>query len=111
MHLSKVLAPLATGAELARELARGIKNGELRLFLQGQVAADGEVSAAEALVRWAHPQNGTLAPAAFIPLAHFRQHQSSTPSRARLRTNSRRCSWPVSSRPLAIDARDYRKPF
>lgn len=69
MHLAKVLPPLATGTELALDLARGIERGELRLFLQGQVAASGEVRAAEALVRWVHPQQGLLAPAAFIGLA------------------------------------------
>lgn len=69
MHLSKVLPPLASGPALAADLARGIRSGELRLFLQGQVDAGGAVSAAEALVRWAHPEHGILAPAAFIPVA------------------------------------------
>ncbi len=54
---------------LEQELRRGIEAGELRLYLQPQVDAQGQMAAAEALVRWAHPTRGLVSPALFIPLA------------------------------------------
>ena len=55
---------------LLAELATGIDEGELFLRYQPQIdARTGRVVAAEALVRWAHPTRGPLAPDAFIPLA------------------------------------------
>jgi diguanylate cyclase (GGDEF)-like protein len=55
---------------LRRDLARGIEDGELELHYQPKVAAvDGSVTGLEALLRWHHPQRGTLAPGAFLPLA------------------------------------------
>ena len=54
---------------LRRDLARGIEEGELELHYQPKVAAaDGSVTGLEALLRWHHPQRGTLAPGAFLPL-------------------------------------------
>ena len=56
--------------ELESDLRRAIDTGELRLYLQPKVdAASGTVTAAEALVRWQHPQRGMVAPGEFIPLA------------------------------------------
>jgi EAL domain-containing protein (putative c-di-GMP-specific phosphodiesterase class I) len=53
-----------------RDLARGIEAGELELHYQPKVAAaDGSVTGLEALLRWHHPERGTLAPALFVPLA------------------------------------------
>jgi len=54
---------------LEQELRHGIEQGELRLYLQPQVDAQGQTVSAEALVRWQHPQRGLLSPALFIPLA------------------------------------------
>lgn len=54
---------------LEQELRHGIEHGELRLYLQPQVDAQGQTVSAEALVRWQHPQRGLLSPALFIPLA------------------------------------------
>ena len=55
---------------LRRDLARGIEEGELELHYQPKVAAaDGAVTGLEALLRWHHPQRGTLAPGAFLALA------------------------------------------
>ncbi len=51
------------------ELRQGIPKGQLRLFLQSQVRADGTLAAAETLVRWQHPQHGLIQPGAFIPIA------------------------------------------
>jgi diguanylate cyclase (GGDEF)-like protein/PAS domain S-box-containing protein len=55
--------------ELERELRRAIDNNELRLYLQPQVNAEAHQVAAEALVRWEHPERGLVMPGAFIPLA------------------------------------------
>jgi diguanylate cyclase (GGDEF)-like protein len=57
---------LATQADLHRALERS----ELWVAYQPVVSlATGEVVAAEALVRWCHPERGSITPAEFIPLA------------------------------------------
>jgi EAL domain-containing protein (putative c-di-GMP-specific phosphodiesterase class I) len=38
------------------------------MFLQPQVRADGEITSAEALVRWRHPERGMIPPGEFIPV-------------------------------------------
>ncbi|MFN8022950.1 MAG: PAS domain S-box protein [Acidimicrobiales bacterium] len=49
-------------------LRRAIAQDELRLFVQPEVdLRDGRVVGVEALVRWQHPDEGLLAPAAFLP--------------------------------------------
>jgi diguanylate cyclase (GGDEF)-like protein len=58
--------------ELIGELRRAIEHDELVLHYQPKIdlAADaGAAVAAEALVRWQHPQRGLIPPAEFIPLA------------------------------------------
>ncbi|MFH0934082.1 MAG: EAL domain-containing protein, partial [Pseudomonadota bacterium] len=55
--------------DIERELRHGIESGELRLYLQPQVDAAGNIVGAEALLRWQHPQRGLLPPMAFIPIA------------------------------------------
>lgn len=52
-----------------RDLDAALTQGHLRLFYQPQVAQDGSIYGAEALVRWQHPQRGMVNPAEFIPLA------------------------------------------
>lgn len=55
---------------LLSDLRYALQNGELRLFLQPKVAtATGQVVAAEALIRWRHPQRGLVPPMEFIPFA------------------------------------------
>lgn len=58
---------------LEAELGRAIADGQMRLFFQPVVdvtsSAEAGVVGAEALLRWAHPRLGLLAPAAFLPLA------------------------------------------
>ena len=52
------------------ELRNAVAQGELRLFLQPKLSlATGRVVAAEALVRWQHPQRGLVPPMEFIPFA------------------------------------------
>ncbi|QNN46543.1 EAL domain-containing protein [Thermomonas brevis] len=53
---------------LGTELHRAVSEGEFVLFYQPQVRlSDGALVGAEALIRWLHPQQGLLSPAAFLP--------------------------------------------
>jgi len=68
-------------AELVADLRKGLAKGEFRLSYQPQVDRDGRLLGAEALLRWASPTRGAVAPDAFIavaeetglivPLGHF----------------------------------------
>ena len=52
------------------DLRRAVERGELIVHYQPIVAlATGHACAAEALVRWEHPDRGRIMPAEFIPLA------------------------------------------
>ena len=51
-------------------LSEAVQRGEFVLALQPQLSfATGEVSGAEALLRWNHPRDGMRMPATFIPIA------------------------------------------
>jgi predicted signal transduction protein with EAL and GGDEF domain len=55
---------------LELDLRKAFANGEFELFYQPLVNLNtGAVSGFEALLRWQHPERGTIAPAEFIPLA------------------------------------------
>jgi EAL domain-containing protein (putative c-di-GMP-specific phosphodiesterase class I) len=57
-------------AHLGAELREAIHSEQLFLMYQPIVSLDdGHLMGAEALVRWAHPVHGTLAPDMFIPVA------------------------------------------
>jgi diguanylate cyclase (GGDEF)-like protein len=57
-------------SDLRALLDAGDPDGELVLYYQPQVGVnDCQVRAAEALVRWNHPELGLLLPAAFLPVA------------------------------------------
>ena len=62
-------AAVATHAELAEEIRRGLKRLEFVLYYQPQIDCGGHCTGAEALVRWQHPTRGLVSPAEFIPLA------------------------------------------
>ncbi|GEM_PF-85114 len=52
------------------DLRHAIDHGELRLYLQPKVALNGwKGCAAEALLRWQHPERGLVPPMQFIPFA------------------------------------------
>ncbi|WP_377807141.1 EAL domain-containing protein [Azospirillum sp. A29] len=51
---------------LLQDLRKAVDAGDFTLFLQPQTSADGTLVAAEALIRWQHPQRGFVAPGAFI---------------------------------------------
>ena len=57
-------------AGLKRDLRGAAERGELRVDYQPMVAtADGQINGVEALLRWAHPVYGIVAPAIVVPLA------------------------------------------
>jgi diguanylate cyclase len=56
--------------DLLRDLRRALAEGQLHLLYQPKVhAPSGEITGAEALMRWEHPQRGLVAPTVFIPIA------------------------------------------
>lgn len=55
--------------KLEQALRVGIRENQLRLYIQSQVDVHDRVVSAEALVRWEHPEEGLISPATFIPLA------------------------------------------
>jgi diguanylate cyclase (GGDEF)-like protein len=57
-------------ARLLPGLPQALENGQVVAYFQPEVElSTGHVIAAEALVRWEHPDFGTLSPALFLPLA------------------------------------------
>lgn len=53
--------------EAKRRLAQAVGDGELRLHFQPKInSLTGDLAGAEALVRWQHPDEGLLRPAAFL---------------------------------------------
>jgi diguanylate cyclase len=56
--------------ELLRDLRRAVEQGELELYYQPKIDAhSGQITAAEALLRWHHPVRGLVLPSVFIPVA------------------------------------------
>lgn len=56
--------------KLENELRKAIERGELRVYYQPVFSLpDDYVAGMEALVRWEHPERGTMSPGEFIPLA------------------------------------------
>ncbi|HSQ72184.1 MAG TPA: bifunctional diguanylate cyclase/phosphodiesterase [Rubrivivax sp.] len=57
-------------AEMLQDLRHAMRRGELELYYQPKIDARSlQVTAAEALLRWKHPQRGMISPGVFIPLA------------------------------------------
>jgi diguanylate cyclase (GGDEF)-like protein/PAS domain S-box-containing protein len=62
-------AVASANAALASDLRTAWLEGQLQIEYQPQVGADGRMIGVEALLRWEHPDRGTVGPAAFIPTA------------------------------------------
>ncbi len=61
---------IAKRVGLENKLRNALEKGELLLHYQPKVdLRSGEIIAAEALVRWQHPEDGLISPAEFIPIA------------------------------------------
>jgi diguanylate cyclase (GGDEF)-like protein len=54
---------------LEKELRASIAEKRFEIFFQPQLDSDGQLTGAEALVRWLHPDKGLVLPADFIPVA------------------------------------------
>jgi diguanylate cyclase (GGDEF)-like protein len=68
VHGPELDAPAAE--DPATELERAIREGQLRVLYQPLIdLPTGQLTGAEALVRWEHPVDGTRLPDTFIPLA------------------------------------------
>jgi EAL domain-containing protein (putative c-di-GMP-specific phosphodiesterase class I) len=67
MHVMQ--ADVAAINALEADLRVALVEGQFVLHYQPQVASDGTVMGAEALVRWKHPRHGMIPPGDFIPLA------------------------------------------
>jgi diguanylate cyclase (GGDEF)-like protein len=56
--------------DLLRDLRRALANDEFELVYQPKIhAPSGQITGAEALLRWHHPQRGSISPVVFIPIA------------------------------------------
>jgi len=67
-------ASMVTGkrdeVELLRDLRHAIEQRQLELFYQPKIhAPSGQITGAEALLRWHHPHRGIISPLVFIPIA------------------------------------------
>nr|WP_244183102.1 EAL domain-containing protein [Halomonas songnenensis] len=61
-------AALLTSIHLERDLRRALALEQWQLYYQPQVDISGQVTGAEALLRWQHPERGLVSPGEFIPL-------------------------------------------
>ena len=67
---AQMVAGARDQVDLLRDLRRAVQQQELELHYQPKVhAPSGQVTGAEALMRWRHPQRGMVGPHVFIPLA------------------------------------------
>jgi diguanylate cyclase (GGDEF)-like protein/PAS domain S-box-containing protein len=62
-------AVVVARAAMEKDLRTGLQEQQFLLHYQPQVDALGEITGAEAFVRWQHPILGKVSPASFIPLA------------------------------------------
>lgn len=66
----RMLGDAREQAELLRDLRQAVAGQQLELVYQPKVhAPTGEITGAEALLRWHHPQRGMVSPMVFVPLA------------------------------------------
>jgi diguanylate cyclase (GGDEF)-like protein/PAS domain S-box-containing protein len=69
-HSEELDLQVSERVTLAAELRNALDRGEIEVYYQPQVELiNGRIVGMEALVRWHHPKQGILSPAAFIPVA------------------------------------------
>lgn len=67
---ARMIKGMREDAELLRDLRVALEQRRLELYYQPKIhAPSGEITGAEALIRWHHPQRGMVSPAIFIPIA------------------------------------------
>lgn len=66
---AQMQAVVSAHAEIQAGLREALAKDQFELHYQVQVTGLGQVTGAEALVRWNHPERGKVSPAEFIPLA------------------------------------------
>ncbi|HEX4670230.1 MAG TPA: EAL domain-containing protein [Solirubrobacterales bacterium] len=76
LYRSEIGAFIGRGARLSQDLRRAIEHEDLTVHYQPIVKlgpagaiASAEIVGLEALARWVHPEEGTISPTEFIPLA------------------------------------------
>ena len=62
-------AAVKARAAMEADLRHGLRENQFLLYYQPQVDGGGNLTGAEALVRWRHPERGMVSPADFITLA------------------------------------------
>ncbi|MBK8402448.1 MAG: EAL domain-containing protein [Propionivibrio sp.] len=65
----KMQVVVANRAALEGDLRAAVQNRQFLLHYQVQVEGEGQLTGAEVLLRWQHPERGMVSPAEFIPLA------------------------------------------
>lgn len=67
---SEVTSRMYKSREMERGLRQALKTGGFEIYYQPQIAlSDDKVVGLEALLRWHHPEKGTLLPSEFLPAA------------------------------------------
>jgi len=67
---ARMIKGMREDAELLRDLRVALEQRRLELYYQPKIhAPSGQITGAEALLRWHHPQRGMVSPAVFIPIA------------------------------------------
>ena len=70
MYTAQLALEAADRADLERELVLALQRNEFLLEFQPQIdIGKGSAVAAEALVRWAHPERNLIMPGSFVPVA------------------------------------------
>lgn len=69
----KMQQQISAREELRQALQKALERNEFELYYQVQVDSKGQPIGVEALIRWNHPEKGTVPPINFIPLAEETQ--------------------------------------
>lgn len=62
-------AVITSRVALEADLRSGLLRDQFVLYYQPQIDREGEITGAEVLLRWPHPERGMVSPGTFIPLA------------------------------------------